>query len=318
MKNFLNRIDKSSPVPIYFQIAEAIRWQISTGQLSPGYELPPTREAAALWNVNRHTIRKAYQELVKQGLVEPRGTSRMAVAQRQPQVIDSQLKTFITRTCEKARTSFGLSPLELATLLQKQNKIAKEKINVVECNHYQCFDLKRQLEQRFNVVASEFLLDSDGEPGPGPIIGTLFHSNEICARWPNRRNEIQFGGLYVNPDLADRIYRCCSREKQVRDIVVFSERHETDSYNLATDLQMALNGKKVSIKPSKQRQSVNSILKQGKVVGVAPWNWDSLDTKTQKHPRCFLLQYCLDPIDLESIGERFGLSVQPVNLIERS
>ena len=309
MNDSSRRIDKSSPVPVFFQIAEAIRWQISTGQLEPGYQLPPTREAATLWGVNRHTIRRSYQELVSQGLVESRGTSRMVVAKnQQPTAAEEKLSPFVAKVCREARSSFGLSPIELARLIQRVSDDRKPVINVVECNHYQCFDLKRQLEQRFDVIAKEFLLTTDGEPEPGPIVGTLFHANEICARWPGRRNEVRFGGLYVNPQVADRILRCCRSGKRIRDIVVTSERHETDAFNLASDLSMAISDKSVSVSAGKPGQSVAELLKRGKVVAVAPWNWDSLDTRIQNHARCFLLQYCFDPIDLESVGERFGLA----------
>ncbi len=304
MKN--QRIDKNSPVPIYFQIAEGIRWQISTAQLKPGEPLLPTREAAKIWGVNRHTIRRAYQELVNWRLIEKQGTSRMIVARSLS--IDSgqsSLNAFVEKMCRVAQDRFNLSTIELASVLINQSRPQRKKVTIVECNHYQCFDLKRQLEQRFDVLASEFLLQSDGEPEPGPIVGTLFHFNEICARWPHRRGDMQFGGLYVNPVLADRIVRCAAETKNHRRVFVYSRRHDTDALNLATDLEIALANQAIQIAPRPMHQPFSKVLAQGNIVAVAPWNWDDLSAEQRSHPRCFLLQYCFDPIDIESIGESF-------------
>src|SRR5215470_1291499 len=69
--------DPASPVPLYHQIAEALRYRIATGALTPGTTLPALREAAARWNVNLHTVRQAYRQLEQAGLVStvpPRGS----------------------------------------------------------------------------------------------------------------------------------------------------------------------------------------------------------------------------------------------------
>ena len=56
-------IDSGSPIPLYHQIAEAIRQQIENGDLSRGDALAPLREAAQFWGVNLHTVRHAMETL---------------------------------------------------------------------------------------------------------------------------------------------------------------------------------------------------------------------------------------------------------------
>ena len=68
-------IDPGSEIPLYLQIAEAIRARIDSGDLSPGDALRPLREAAEHWGVNLHTVRHAYTALAREGLIE---TSRGA------------------------------------------------------------------------------------------------------------------------------------------------------------------------------------------------------------------------------------------------
>jgi len=66
--------------PIYRQIAEGIRRQILSGDLTPGQRLPPERELAVHLNVNRSTVVSAYDELAAEGLVEGRVGSGTVVS----------------------------------------------------------------------------------------------------------------------------------------------------------------------------------------------------------------------------------------------
>src|ERR1041385_6175358 len=78
-------LDHARPVPLYHQIAEAIRYRVATGAIRPGETLPPLREAAALWGANLHTIRRAYLELSRAGLVatrSPNGTVILPQAEK--------------------------------------------------------------------------------------------------------------------------------------------------------------------------------------------------------------------------------------------
>lgn len=60
-------IDKSSPLPIYYQLEEQIKKQIESGELQPGDMLPSEREYAELINVSRMTVRQAMNNLVDDG-----------------------------------------------------------------------------------------------------------------------------------------------------------------------------------------------------------------------------------------------------------
>ena len=66
-------VNADSPVPLYHQIAEGIRYRIATGALPTDTQLPTLREASRLWGVNLHTVRHAYKELADQGFVATKG-----------------------------------------------------------------------------------------------------------------------------------------------------------------------------------------------------------------------------------------------------
>jgi len=59
----------TSKKPIYQQIFDQISSQIITGELPPGFALPPIRTAALELRVSIITVKKAWEELERQGLI---------------------------------------------------------------------------------------------------------------------------------------------------------------------------------------------------------------------------------------------------------
>ncbi|MEV0972616.1 MULTISPECIES: GntR family transcriptional regulator [Microtetraspora] len=62
-------LDRSSPVPLYFQVAEQIARAIQAGELAPGSRLDNEVLLADRLGLSRPTIRQAIQYLVDKGLV---------------------------------------------------------------------------------------------------------------------------------------------------------------------------------------------------------------------------------------------------------
>ena len=70
MINF--RLDGRSVVPTYLQIVQQVRQALRMGVLDVGDKLPTVREVVATTAVNPNTVLKAYRDLEREGLVEPR------------------------------------------------------------------------------------------------------------------------------------------------------------------------------------------------------------------------------------------------------
>ena len=64
------RVDKSSPTPVYVQIAQALSALIIRGRLAAGTPLPPERTLSELTGVSRMTLREATSLLEQKGLIE--------------------------------------------------------------------------------------------------------------------------------------------------------------------------------------------------------------------------------------------------------
>lgn len=75
-------ISPGSDVPIYRQIAQQIRAAIAQRHLRMGEQLPPVRSLAEELVVNPNTVARAYQELVRDGLVESRSGVGLFVVER--------------------------------------------------------------------------------------------------------------------------------------------------------------------------------------------------------------------------------------------
>ncbi|WP_022793479.1 GntR family transcriptional regulator [Marinococcus halotolerans] len=63
------KINKKSPLPIYYQIQEMIRGKLESGEWPPGYMLPSERIFAEEFDVSRMTVRQAVTELVSEQLL---------------------------------------------------------------------------------------------------------------------------------------------------------------------------------------------------------------------------------------------------------
>lgn len=62
-------IDKTSVVPIYYQLKTLIQERISTGEYPVGMCLPSEREYCEEYGISRMTVRQAISELVNEGLL---------------------------------------------------------------------------------------------------------------------------------------------------------------------------------------------------------------------------------------------------------
>lgn len=71
-------INRESTTPLYQQMRNVIRDQILSGQIADGFKLPSERQLVEKLGVHRNTVKKAYEMLIREGLIyssvkSPRG-----------------------------------------------------------------------------------------------------------------------------------------------------------------------------------------------------------------------------------------------------
>ncbi|WP_328812445.1 GntR family transcriptional regulator [Rhodococcus sp. NBC_00297] len=66
------RIDRTSGIPTYLQLVLQTKSALRLGNLDVGDRLPTAQEVVSALAINPNTVLKAYRELERDGLVEPR------------------------------------------------------------------------------------------------------------------------------------------------------------------------------------------------------------------------------------------------------
>lgn len=79
-------LSAASDIPIYRQIIQHIRRNVIQGHLKLGEQLPAVRVLAESLVVNPNTVARAYQELIRDGLLESRSGVGVFVAEKMRQV----------------------------------------------------------------------------------------------------------------------------------------------------------------------------------------------------------------------------------------
>ena len=87
MTDIATNLARSSPIPLYYQLARMLEAAIQSGEIPKGEFLENELELVDLWQVSRPTVRRAIQELVDAGLVVRRrgvGTQVVSDQVRRP------------------------------------------------------------------------------------------------------------------------------------------------------------------------------------------------------------------------------------------
>jgi len=110
------RIERRSGVPTYLQIVTQVKQALRLGTLRPGDRLPTAKAVVAQTAVNINTVLKAYRELERDGLVEPRpglGTFVLQSLARPESELDAQLRADLEQWMERAvRAGLGRDDID--------------------------------------------------------------------------------------------------------------------------------------------------------------------------------------------------------------
>ena len=118
-------LDYRDSRPIYAQIVDGFREQITGGVLRPGEKLPSVRDLAAQAQVNPNTMQRALQELESRGLLQAQRTAGRTVT-----ADDTALQALRRRRAGTLAAEFlhqmqalGLTEAEIETLLRELSLI---------------------------------------------------------------------------------------------------------------------------------------------------------------------------------------------------
>ena len=118
-------LDYRDTRPIYAQIADGLRQQISAGVLTQGERLPSVRELAVELSINPNTIQRAYRQLEMEGwiaTVTGKGCFVCGDPMGDPRVEMRLLSIFEDTT--KKLLAMGYTAQELIGRIQEEEKHA--------------------------------------------------------------------------------------------------------------------------------------------------------------------------------------------------
>lgn len=182
--------------PIYRQLADQVLAGIKAGRLKPGDRLPTERELAAQLGVARGTVKKAYQELADNNLVEVIQGSGTYIY-HDTGLLDSQRRRAAQALVEDALNRlelWGFSPAETeqmlrAGLARRGQPGRAVRAAVVDCNPESLAIFKRQLLGIPGLSLSVFMVESilmeDNPQGLladfDLVLTTVTHYDQIAA-----------------------------------------------------------------------------------------------------------------------------------------
>lgn len=310
-------VDPLSPVPVFHQIAEGVRYRVAVGELGPGDSLPSVRAAAVELGVHYHTVRRAYADLEAEGYVRSergrgtwirrslggrggaRGGSRGDPSARgtSGRSTPAELMRFLERVEREARTRHDLGPDALGRLILARAGRAPGVLHVVECNRPQAEDYAEQIREAIGVEVRPWLL-SEGEPPEGLVVAPYFHLGDVRAAWPDRVAEIRFVAAELASGLEHRLLLLA--DEGVRRVVVHDPRADR-VHPVLEDVRGRLVQGRLEVVSGGLTDPERLLWDEDAVVVFTPRTWAGLPDEVRQHPRAVQLGYRIRREDLEEL-----------------
>lgn len=188
------KLDKGSKVPLYVQLRNLLRHALSTGVITGEDRLPGVVEMSKELGINFDTVRKAYKELEREGLVtmcRGRGTQTIGVPSARGVIngfVTDDLATEAKRLVAKFYEA-GLDEQQSREILNQAlaDVPMRHRVVFTECNPLEVRQISALLCTQLHVEVTGALLpdvrataESLMRKGPlAAVVTTGFHLNEV-------------------------------------------------------------------------------------------------------------------------------------------
>lgn len=155
MLNQKDKIDKSTPIPLYFQLKTIIMDEIKSGNYTVGSLIPTEKEFSETYQISRTTVRQAITELVQEGWlyrVKSKGTFVT-----QPKINQDFIQKLESFNDQILRTGMTPSTRVLAFRKEKASETVAKSLNLKE-NDDVIYLYRRRCADREPIVTIETYL----------------------------------------------------------------------------------------------------------------------------------------------------------------
>ena len=159
-------IDSNLDIPIYQQLVDRIRFAAGKGELLPGQKLPTVQELSQSLSIARGTIKRAYDELERMGLVEKvqgRGTFLRSTGENSGSRKERAMAAIDTLFDQLEDMGLSMTEIQVFVGLRLRQLADQEvsvRIAVIECNQENLSYMAEQLRHIPGVDLYSYLLDS--------------------------------------------------------------------------------------------------------------------------------------------------------------
>lgn len=218
------QVNQELNIPIYRQLVDSIRAAIKKGALKNGQQLPTVQELSADLEIAVGTIKRAYDELEREGIVEKGQGRGTFVTYRAPDKSSrkEQAMAAIDRMLDQME-ELGFSPGEINIFLnlkmrERAEQDYKVKAAVLECNPENLSQISDQLRRISGIDLYSHLMESVQEypykigEDMDLIITTATHAQEVEALLPVPKRVIRVG-LRLSPACLAEIVKLRRHER---------------------------------------------------------------------------------------------------------
>lgn len=322
MKWFVNKEDKT---PLYLQLKDLIRYHISTGNLQDKQRLPTVHGLAKELEVNFETVRKAYKELERQGLV----TMERGAGTYVKSGIASAAKSFnplsrnnsieaangVLRGVKELVLS-GMTATEIQDIVQRAIRQASQSMGLplvlfVECNTLQANGIAAVLEKELGVAIRPILLkDLNAEIAAlhnsnnplGAVITTGFHIDEVRKMLRDQEIPIDYVIANMSPETRRKLapYHAKSRFGFVyRD-------PESKYYKDILQVELEIPSEILCCASNEQSKLIK-ILDSVDVLLTTPSVYEQMKAMARPGLPVFNVQDRVDPLSLKLLKDRMAV-----------
>jgi len=219
-------VDKQSRVPLYLQLRDSVKYYISTGEIQSNQQLPTVNGLAGELGVNFETVRKAYKELEREGLLSSkRGVGTFVSGHGVPKAVSSpgsQSKSAWIEAIKQAVRQLlqlgmqaedvkrSLDAIRVQAVLENQ----KRYVLFAECNTLQATEISRELRRHLPLEVKPVLIkdlqqlrknNAKIDPRLVAVVTTGFHLNEVRTLLRDQAVKIEFIITNMSPETRHKI-----------------------------------------------------------------------------------------------------------------
>ena len=160
------KINVDLNIPIYKQLVDAINTAIKRGELNPGQQLPTVCEMTEQLKIARGTVKRAYDELEKSGIIDKvQGRGTFVKYQPSNSVSRKERAMYVIEDMLNQLEDMGMSLSEINIFLnlklrEKSKQESLVKIAMVECNPENLSQISEQLRHIQGVDLYSYMMEN--------------------------------------------------------------------------------------------------------------------------------------------------------------